>query len=365
VKSVVGLILSKGTMKKFLINLLPLILILVLIPQMTGSVPYSLIQIRKQYNRVEYSAAMEGLRGILGNLQGNDFQRGKFMFARLETDVDRTIEIYKEIISSGTGSLSFAASTELAKIYYALGKYDKAVKVIELVPKSANSSIRMEALYFRGLCYKKMGALNSARKDFLQVDKGEYLYKSYMERAELDMEIGDYKGAIEKYETIGGIHSNPIATFKLGECLEITGDSHKAFEVYHSLSKLFPRSLESPKAIDKMRIFLSMKKDKQEKRKGGGEPLENAGNEKFKSVKVPGTYTIQFGAFQNRENASRVSLSLSDLFLNVRIETKYISPEVKLFRVRVGRYAERKDAENDSLLATDELGLTGKILTIQ
>ncbi|MCD6379657.1 SPOR domain-containing protein [bacterium] len=308
---------------------------------------------------------MEGLRGILGDLRGNDLQHGKFMLARLETDVYRDIGIYKEIISSGSRSLSFAASTELAKIYYALGKYDKALKVIEIVPKSANSSVRMEALYFRGLCNKKIGALNSARKDFLRVDKGEYLYKSYMERAELDMEIGDYKGAIEKYETIGGIHSNPIAIFKLGECFEITGDSHKAFEVYHSLSNLFPESLESPKAIDKMRIFLSMKKDKLEKRKGGGEQQKNAENDKFKSVKIPGIYTIQFGAFQEHENASRVSSSLSDLFLDVRIETKYISPEVKLFRVRVGRYSGRKDAENDSLLATDELGLTGKILTIQ
>jgi len=132
----------------------------------------------------------------------------------------------------------------------------------------------MESLYFRGLCYKKIGALDSARKDLLQVDKGEYLYRSYMERAELDMEIGDYKGAIEKYETIGGIHSNPIAIFKLGECFEITGDSHKAFEIYNSLSKLFPKSLESPKAIDKMRIFFSTKETKRENMKEGGEPLK-------------------------------------------------------------------------------------------
>jgi len=84
----------------------------------------------------------------------------------------------------------------------------------------------------------------------------------------------------------------------------------------------------------------------------------------FDSAKMTGNYTIQFGAFKNHENASRVSLSLSNLFPNVRIETKYISPEAKIFRVRIGNYTDRKNAENDSLLATDELGLTGKILTI-
>ncbi len=358
------MILSKGTMKKFLINPLILILILVLFSQTTGSVPYSLILIRKQYNRVEYSAAKGKLEKLLHELRGNDLQRGKLLLARLETDVDRNIEIYKEISSSGSSSLSFIARTELAKIYYALGKYGKAIKVIEQIPVSASSITQMEALYFRGLCYKQIGALNSARKDFLRVDKGRYLYRSYMERAELDMETGNYKGAIEKYETIGGIHSNPVAIFKLGECFEIIGDSHKAFEMYHSLKKFFPKSLESAKAIDKMRILTSMNKNEQKENQEGGELLENAGPKEFLSVKIHDLYTIQFGAFQNSENAKKVSLNLSKLFPDVRIETSYLSPGTKLYRVRVGRYAERTNAENDSLLAMDRLGITSRILTI-
>lgn len=351
-------------MKKTPFNILSIILILSLFPQITASVPYSLLQISKKYNRAEYSAAERELEKLLVNLSGNDLLAGKFLLARLQTDVDRTAGIYRNIISSGSGSISFSARTELAKIYYALGKYDEAIKLLQFIPRSASSSTRMEALYFRGLCHRRTGALENARKDFLRVDKGEFLYRSYMERAELDMEIGDYRGAIEKYETIGGIHSNPIAIFKLGECFEITGDSRKAFEIYNSLSKMYPKSLESPKAIDKMRIFLSTKETKPEYKAEGGEPLENAGIETRDSSNIPGNYTIQFGAFENRENAARVSLSLSNLFPNVRIETKSMSSEMNIFRVRVGSYAERKNAETDSLLAEDELGLTGRILTI-
>jgi len=107
-------------MKKFLINLLSLVLILTLFPQMIGSVPYSLIQIRKQCDRVEYSAAARELRKLLGDLKGNDLQVGQFMLARLQTDVERTLEIYKNIIYLGSSSISFSARTELAKIYYAL-----------------------------------------------------------------------------------------------------------------------------------------------------------------------------------------------------------------------------------------------------
>ncbi len=356
------LILLESTMKKFLISSSLLAGILLLFPRITVSVPYSLIKVKRHFDQVKYTEAKKELLKLVDDLRGNNFYHGKLFQARLETDIGKSTKIYKEIIASPGSPVSFIARTELAKIYYSLGKYNRALKLIERIPVSSGSSIRMEALYFRGLCFKESGALSKARKDFLRVDKGEYLYRSYMERAQLDMEEGNYQGAIEKYETIGGIHSNPLAAFKLGECLEITGDSQKAFEVYRSLKKLFPKSIESAKAIDKMRILVSVKnKDKGEEM---AESMGRAGNEEDSITDKRDAYTIQFGAFQDRQNASRVSSKLSRLFPHVRVESKYITSGTKLFRVRVGRYNERKSAEEDSLLATDKLGLTCRILTI-
>ncbi|MDZ7859946.1 MAG: SPOR domain-containing protein [Candidatus Krumholzibacteriota bacterium] len=349
-------------MKKFLISLSLLAVILMLFTQITASVPYSLIKVKRHFDQVEYTDAKEELLKLIDDLRGKNYYYGKLFQARLETNIGKSTKIYKEIIASSGNPVSFIARTELAKIYYSLEKYNRALKLLVNIPVSSGSSIRMEAFYFRGLCFKESGALRKARKDFLRVDKGEYLYRSYMERAQLDMEEGNYKGAIEKYETIGGIHSNPLAAFKLGECLEITGDSQKAFEVYRSLKKLFPKSIESAKAIDKMRILVSMKN--KEKGQGVAESMGRAVNEEDKITNKPDEYTIQFGAFQNRQNASSVSSKLSRLFPHVRVESKYITSDTKLFRVRVGRYNERTSAEEDSLLATDKLGLTCRILTI-
>ena len=55
-------------------------------------------------------------------------------------------------------------------------------------------------------------------------------------------------------------------------------------------------------------------------------------------------YTIQVGSFSTRDNASDLKRRLDSKYEDVRIETVQLSGE-SYYRVRVGRFADRKDAE--------------------
>jgi len=341
------------------------VLIFLCLAEGSPATPYRLRKIEDLYYQKRYEEAMTELEEVLESISGSDYSKGRLLMALLERDIDKSAGIYVTVANSGRGREAFRARNELAKIYYSTGEYEKAVDIIENIPQSAGSGLMMEALYFRGLSFKQMGEIDQSRRDFRRIDKGDYLYRSYMELAELDMQTGEYGAAIEKYESIGGIHSNPIAVFKLGECYEITGDLEKAFDTYRSLEKLFPRSLESPKARDKMRMLASMSEEKPLNDRRGGELIEAAGDNRYESGIETPIHTIQFGAFHERDNAVRLSKELAGAFPDVRIETVLMESGTQLYRVRVGRYADRGSAEDDSLIAADKYGYSGKILTIR
>ncbi|HIJ56978.1 MAG TPA: septal ring lytic transglycosylase RlpA family protein [Deltaproteobacteria bacterium] len=68
-----------------------------------------------------------------------------------------------------------------------------------------------------------------------------------------------------------------------------------------------------------------------------------------------GTFTIQVGAFGNRENAERLKLKLGENYKDIQISTYNKGSEV-LYRVRVGKFNNLNDAEkNETLLLNSGL----------
>lgn len=70
-------------------------------------------------------------------------------------------------------------------------------------------------------------------------------------------------------------------------------------------------------------------------------------------------YTIQVGAFTERSNAEKLHNSLIGLFNDVRIE-EFQTSETTYFRVRVGRFPSREEA-NPTALELSESGFSGFI----
>ena len=215
----------------------------------------SLRQIQRLFKLKQYSEAKRLLSRELPNLEGNSRGRGLLLLAALETDAERAAGLYRRVTSNGDSRESLTARLELAKIHYALGEYRHAVTALSRIPSRGRTEDRMAALYFRALCWKQLGESENSRNDLQAIDRGSFLYWGYATLAELDMQEGRIGDAIEKYETIAGGHSNPVAGFKLGECYEILGERRKALEVYRTVIRQFPESLEAPKAREKIQMI--------------------------------------------------------------------------------------------------------------
>jgi len=305
----------------------------------------NLRQIRRMIERKEYAEARAALAERLPSLEGRDRVSGVLMLAGIETDMDRAVDLYTEVIGSGNTSEKLTARLEKAKILYAVGEYTEVTKILAGVEPKFRCDECFESIYLRGLAWRQLGENALARREFEKVDRGEYLEWSYIALAGLDMQEGRIEQAINRYETIGGSHSNPVAGFKLGECYEILGERSKAGKAYRTVAHQFPRALEAPRAAEKLRHL--ERRGSANERTGGGEardvPLETG---PANIVRGPG-FTLQLGAFSERENAIRLAEELGTSVSDVRVERTEFSGKI-WHRVRIGIFENRSEAEREA-----------------
>jgi tetratricopeptide (TPR) repeat protein len=305
----------------------------------------SLRQIRHMIERKDYAEARTALTDKLPSLDGRDRVSGMLMLAGIETDTDRAIDLYSEVIASGNAREKLTARLEKAKILYSVGEYREVTKILAGVEAKFRCDECFESIYLRGLAWRQLGENPLARREFEKVDRGEYLEWSYIALAELDMQEGRIEQAIDRYETIGGSHSNPVAGFKLGECYEILGERSKAGKTYRTVAHQFPRSLETPRATQKLRYL--ERRNRRDEREGGGEardvPYETGS---ANILRGPG-FTLQLGAFSERVNAIRLAEELGSSVSGVRVERAEYDGKI-WHRVRVGAFDSKSEAEREA-----------------
>jgi tetratricopeptide (TPR) repeat protein len=313
----------------------------------------------KQYDRAAavLGPALEGLRGA-------DLDEGLLLLAALETRPERAIALYQRVISAGSERAALRAVLELSQIYYARGEYRTALEVLS---PSDRGLVRRDpaASYVRGLCYRQLKENARARAEFTSVDRGPYLLWSTLALAEIDAEEGSVAKAVERYETIGGKFSNPIASFKLGECYETLGQREKSLDTYRALVATFPRSLEASQGREKI-VRLSQLKEEPAPVPvpKGGEAGTTIGGEGDAGAASEQGYTIQFGAFTERENAIRMARQIETLIADVRVESIQRDNRT-LHRVRAGSYTDREAAERAAAAVRQRLGFTGTIVPLR
>lgn len=305
----------------------------------------SLRQIRRMIERKDYAEARTALEEKLPSLGGGDRVEGMLLLAGLETDAARAVDLYTDAIASGGERQRLTARLEKAKILYALGEYRETAKTLAGIEPKFRCDECFESMYLRGLAFRQLGENPLARREFERVDRGEYLEWSYIALAELDMQEGKIEQAIDRFETIGGSHSNPVAGFKLGECYEILGDRAKAGKAYRTVAHQFPRSPETPRAAEKLRHL--ERRTGSSEREGGGEardvPYETGA---ANIVRGPG-FTLQLGAFSERENAIRLAEELGSSVSDVRVEMAEYDGRI-WHRVRIGIFESRSEAEKEA-----------------
>ncbi|MBN1885650.1 MAG: SPOR domain-containing protein [Candidatus Krumholzibacteriota bacterium] len=321
----------------------------------------SVRRIRQLVAGKRYEQARMELLDEIGGLGGNSRSEGLLLLADLETDPARTIALYERVIEEGRPREALRARVAIGKIRYASGEYREAARILSELPAGGNGGDRLEGVYFRALCWKRLGDLSRARRDLETIDRGPFLYWSYLTRAEIDMLEGRIADAVERYETVASSRSYPFAGFRLGECYEILGEREKALDVYNTILTQFPRSLEAPKAREKIQMIGYAG--------SGGERAgrrEKTTTNAFSdgSEDLPGVgFTIQLGAFSEQENAERFAAELRDLIDGLRIERIERGGRT-WHRIRVGRYGTREEAEAAAARIKNETGYSSKILPL-
>ena len=305
----------------------------------------NLRQINRMIKRKEYDSAMAALEKELPRLRGKDRSKGLLLRAQLETDFYDASEIYNGIIGSAGDDEELEARLELAKIHYAAGNYQRVIDLLSSVKPRFRCEECYESIYLRALAWRQIGEPGVARREFVKVDRGPFLEWSYIALAEIDILEGDIEKAIERFETIGGSHAFPVAGFKLGECYEILGNRAKAEKAFRTVIHQFPRSLEAPKAREKIRYLGNSRRP--DGRREGGEVRE-APQQAVSEGIVRGTgFTLQLGSFSERENAIRLAEEIGPHINGVRVERAEHGGAV-WHRVRIGVFQSREEAENEA-----------------
>jgi tetratricopeptide (TPR) repeat protein len=310
--------------------------------------------IRGQFNRKEYTAASESLREEIHGMRGKTRDQAKLLLADLETDAGRATSTLEEVINTGEESEAIKARVELAKIHYSTGQYHQAIRLLEGIRAEGRGGDKYEAVYFRGLSRKQLGDLDGARRDFESIDRGNYLHWGYIALADIDIRSGRISEAVDRYETIAAGYSSPIAGFRLGECYEMSGEREKALQTYRNVARNFPGSPEASKAREKvLMIDSALQPSGPESKAEGGEEGE-----------IPSAgYTLQFGAFSEKENAHAFISDLNSMIDDLHIEVAESGGGL-WYRVRAGKYATREEAEEAALKVMERTGYSSKVLPL-
>ncbi len=321
--------------------------------------------IRGLFNRKEYRKAEKNLREELPGMRGRTRYQARLILADLRTDTRGASIILEDIINAGDDREALKARVELAKLNYATGEYHQTIRLLEGIRAEGRGSIKYEAVYFRGLARKQLGDLDGARRDFERIDRGDYLHWSYIALAEIDIRYGRISEAVDRYETIAAGISSPVAGFRLGECYEMTGERGKALQTYRNVARNFPESPEAPKAREKVLMIHSALKQPgpETSREGGEEGETHPAGAASKTDGSPG-YTLQFGAFSERENAHTFISDLGSRIDDLHIEIAESGGSL-WYRVRSGRYDTREEAEEAALKVMERTGYSSKVLPVE
>lgn len=325
----------------------------------------SLRSIRSMVNHKEYTRAEESLREEIPGMRGRSRDQAKLMLAGLRTDPGYVTDILEDVIRTGDNREALRARVELAKIHYSTGEYHQAIRVLDGIRAEGRGGDKYEAVYFRGLSRKQLGDLEGARRDFASIDRGDFLHWSYISLADIDIRSGRISEAVERYETIAAGHSSPIAGFRLGECYELTGEREKALNTYRNVARNFPGSPEAPKAREKVQMIdAALKRPGNESKAEGGEQGETPSIKTESPVNGSPVYTLQFGAFGEKENAHAFISDLKSMIDDLHIEVSESGGSL-WYRVRAGRYSSREEAEEAALNVMERTGYSSKVLPVE
>lgn len=215
---------------------------------------------------------------------------------------------------------------DIAYKSYLLGDYNSSLaRTLEALDNKDSD----EGIYLLGLSYLKLGDYAKARDCFRKIIKrfkeSEYYQASLVKLADAYFLDNDFKRAGALYRDIlrkkVAPSFKPLLYLRLAQVSAKQGDWGKEKEYIKIIKESYPSTIENKLA--KM--------------------LEDRGY----------FFTIQVGAFSYKENALNLKKELGRKYSQVYM-VKDVGEELTLYKVRVGKFKERKLAEKTYLSLVEE-----------
>jgi tetratricopeptide (TPR) repeat protein len=283
---------------------------------------------RRDIDAGRYAQAESSLVEAARIGRGDDRDEALFLRAGLTRSAEGAQRIYEELVDGGDRDWADPAALELAKIHFAMGRYEAAREVLRRARVSDHND---EAALVEGLASVMVRDWDAARTGLERIRRGRYRTWAAVSLAEAEAGAGDEVEACRMYESLARARVNPAAWYRYAECLEKDGDRDGARREYAALENAYPQTPEAIRAA------------------GKHVPPEAAvmpPPDKDNAAKIPPGkgYTIQFGSFGDRANAIRLSSRIKEEYPGVRIDSELVNFR-EVFRVRFGYYASREEAD--------------------
>jgi tetratricopeptide (TPR) repeat protein len=300
-----------------------------------SSEPSNLSGARDDIAKLRFDDAEKKLTEIAGQSSGETRQEALYLLAGLKKSGPDAELIYREVIDVNPKSYwSKMASLEIAKIRYALGQYQDALKIIEDSYACDDSD---EACLFYGLSAMMLERYEDAKNPLSRIKQGKLRAWAYLSLAEIEMAQDNREDACKKYEAMANTMINPTAVYRYAECLEGGGNVESAKEEFYELVKNFKNTPEAILAAEKLQIM-----DKT----ALTEPIgTGTGESTDEDAHFTEGFTIQFGSFTDRYNAIKLAAKLKRIFPGVRIDSDLVGSK-EIHRVRLGYFRTREEAQS-------------------
>jgi tetratricopeptide (TPR) repeat protein len=258
------------------------------------------------------------------------------------------LRLYKEI-AAGVA----VPDTMKAAAFYALGEYYFAKKDYKTAAEQFKSSVKSsgvattrdrwaQALFCDGQYDAALTLWNALALE----QKKEYGATADFYSGCVALHSGKYTDALSNFEKCGKPDlSKPITIEALSGkhfSLEKLGRQSDAAVVAEQLRKYNVPSIEWPVFSGKTVI-----NEQPPVTKDSAQETEQSG------------FTVQVGAFSTLDNATALQKKLSQQFDNVSVATVTLEDKI-FYRVRIGSFATREDAERYAVDSIQKAGITGK-----
>ena len=277
---------------------------------------------------------------------GDDRSEAMFLRAAITRSGREAEALYQKLIDSDPdGDYAREAVLEMAKIQFAMGRYEGAYSTLH---ESHACDGDEEACLFEGMSAVMLRRYDEAMTPLQHVRKGRAKAWATLSLAEATDGKGQNSEACAQYESLARARVSPAAWYRYAECLEKNGNKDEARKEYAALAEAFPLTPEAVRATEKQA---------QPAVATTTPPESNApATSEQKDEKPRGAgFTIQFGSFGERANAIKMQSEIKKQYPNVRIDSELVNYK-EVFRVRCGFYASRDAAQQAGEQMSKALG---------